>query len=146
MPPGFRVSIGADPTEVARIGEAFDEFAAAQAVPDAVRRSVSVAIDELITNALSYGVPEKGGEISVAAELHPDRLTVTVSDNGVPFDPFAQATPDTTLPVEERPIGGVGIHLVRRLLDEVSYQRRGDRNIVVLTKRLDGGRAGSAGH
>lgn len=138
VPSSFRISIGADPGEVARVNAAFADFLGAHAVPAAVQRSMSVALDELLTNTVSYGLPDDGGEVTLEVELHPDRLTVTVSDNGTPFDPFGQPAPDTTLPVEKRPIGGLGIHLVRQLVEDVSYQRRSDRNVVVMTKRLVG--------
>jgi anti-sigma regulatory factor (Ser/Thr protein kinase) len=141
MPPSTRVSIGADRNEIARVNTAFDDFADAQALPDAVRRSVSVVLDELLTNTLSYGLAEQGGEVIVDIELHADRLVITISDNGRPFDPFTSPAPDTTLSVEDRDIGGQGIHLVRRMVDELSYHRRADRNIVMLTKRLGGAAA-----
>ena len=69
-------------------------------------------------------------------ELHADRLCVTLSDNGQPFNPLDLGAPDTTLPVEDRRIGGLGIHLARRMMDEVAYHRRADRNVVTLTKLL----------
>lgn len=135
MPSGFRMSIGADLGEVARVNAAFADLVDAHIVPAPVRRSMSVALDELLTNTVSYGLPEAGGEVTVEVALHPDRLTVTVSDNGMAFDPLGQSAPDTSLAVEERPIGGLGIHLVRQLVEDVSYQRRSGRNVVVLTKR-----------
>jgi anti-sigma regulatory factor (Ser/Thr protein kinase) len=138
MPPNIRVSIGADRGGVATVNTAFGDFAETHALPDAVRRSMSVVLDELLANTLSYGMADHGGEVLVDFELHADRLVVTISDDGRPFDPLAQAAPDTTLPVEDRPIGGQGIHLVRKMVDDLSYHRHSDRNIVVLTKRLGG--------
>jgi sigma-B regulation protein RsbU (phosphoserine phosphatase) len=135
------VSIGADRDEIAAVNSVFDDFADAHALPNAVRRSVSVVLDELLTNTLSYGLPEHGGEVIVDIELHADRIVITISDNGRPFDPFSRPAPDTTLSVEDRDIGGQGIHLVRRMVDEMSYHRRSDRNVVTLTKRLGGAAA-----
>lgn len=136
--PRVEMSITRDPGAVGRVNTAFADFAEAHGVPAAVRRSMSVALDELLTNTIWYGLPDVGSEVTVEVELHPDRLTVTVIDNGRPFDPFDRSAPDTTLALEERPIGGLGIHLVRQLVEDVSYQRRSDRNVVVMTKRLDG--------
>ena len=119
---------------------AFDKFAEEHALPVDVRRSVNVALDELLANALSHG--QQGRDpcsVTVEAELDQERVTVVVTDNGTPFDPFGRDAPDTALPVEERPIGGLGIHLVRELMDEVSYQRRDDQNVVVLVKQLVNG-------
>jgi serine/threonine-protein kinase RsbW len=140
MGPSFRMTIGADPREVTTAAAAFVEFAEAQGLPASIRRRVSVALDELLTNTIRYGFAGRsGGEVTIEAELCPDRLTVTLTDDGKPFDPLSAASPDTALPVEQRKIGGLGIHLVRGLMDEVSYQRRADRNVVVLAKHLGGG-------
>jgi anti-anti-sigma factor len=147
MRPGFRMTVGADPGEVARVNAAFAEFADAQALPASVRRSVNVVLDELLNNAIAYGFAGRApGEVTVEAELLADRVRVTLTDDGRPFDPFGMAAPDTGLSVAERRIGGLGIHLVRRMMDEVSYHRRADRNVVVLAKRLTGGlTAGQSG-
>ncbi len=139
MPSRCRMLIGSDLGGVARVNATFADFADAHGVPDALRRSMNVALDELLTNTVLYGLADDGGEVSIDVELHPDRLIVTLSDNGRPFNPFGRSAPDTTLSVEERPIGGLGIHMVRQLVDEVSYERRADRNVVVLTQRLAGG-------
>ena len=139
MGPGLRMTIGADLGEVARVQAALAEFAQAYAVPAPVRRSVSVALDELLTNTISYGFAGRdGGEVAIAVELGADRLSVTVSDDGRPFDPLSAAAPDTAGSVAERQMGGLGIHLVRRMMDEVSYHRRADRNVVVMAKLLRG--------
>lgn len=140
MGPGFRMTIGTDRGEIARVSAAFAEFAAAHALPAAVRRSVHVVLDELLSNTIGHGFAGRdGGVVTVEAVLGTDRVCVTLTDDGRPFDPFARAAPDTAIPVEQRRIGGLGIHLVRNLMDEVSYHHRDGRNVVVLTKRLPGG-------
>ena len=137
MQPGFRVTIGAERSGIARVNAAFAEFADAHALPASVRRSMLVVLDELLSNTIVHGFAGcEGGEVTVEAVLRADRVCVTLTDDGRPFDPFGRAAPDTALPVEERRIGGLGIHLVRNMMDEVSYHRRADRNVVLLTKRL----------
>ena len=142
MQPGFRLSIGADSSDVARVQVTFAEFAEAHALPAEVRRSLSVVLDELLANTVTHGFKGVGGKrvggtVTIDVELHRDRLAITLTDDGRPFDPFREAAaPDTALSVEDRPIGGLGVHLVRELLDDVSYHRRGDRNVVTLVKRL----------
>src|SRR4051812_26537115 len=108
MRASFRVSIGADLGGVARGNAAFGDFAEAHAVPDGVRRGMNVALDELLTNTVSYGLAGDGSEITVEVELCADQLSITLSDGGRPFDPLAQTAPDTTLSVEDRPMGGLG--------------------------------------
>jgi serine/threonine-protein kinase RsbW len=139
---GFRMSIGAHPSGVGRVNAAFAGFAETHALRDSVRRSLSVALDELLANALSHGVAGRHAvSVTVEVELDQERVRVTLTDDGSPFDPFGSAAPDTTLSVEERPIGGIGIHLVRRLVDEFSYRREDGCNVVVLVKQLMGGQA-----
>lgn len=143
MTNAFRMTIGADRREIARVNAAFAKFAEQHALPASVRRSLQIALDELLTNTIDYGLVGGGGgggQAIIELEAAGDRVTLKLTDDGRPFDPFARAAPDTSLPLEERRVGGLGIHLVRGLMDEVSYQRRGDRNVVVLTKLLSGGR------
>jgi anti-anti-sigma factor len=140
MRPSFSMTIGTDPGEVAGVSAAFAEFADAHAVPAPIRRSVSVALDEFLNNTIAYGFAGRGdGAVSIEVELRSDRLCVTLTDNGKPFNPFEMSAPDTALPVAERQIGGLGIHLARRIMDDVAYHRRADRNVVTLSKRLAGG-------
>jgi serine/threonine-protein kinase RsbW len=143
MTNAFRMTIGPDRGGVARVTAAFAEFAAAHALPAHVRRSVGVALDELLNNTVAYGFAgRERGEVTIEVELRTDRVSVTLTDDGRAFDPFgvaAPAAPDQVLPVEERPLGGLGLHLVRRMMDEISYDRRADRNVVVLAKRLASG-------
>jgi serine/threonine-protein kinase RsbW len=138
----FRMTIGSDQGGVARVNAAFVEFANAHGVPAAIRRSLNVALDELLANTIAHGFAGRpGGEVTVEAELRADRLSVTLTDDGLPFDPFGMAAPDTALSMAERPVGGLGIHVVRQMMDNVSYHRLADRNVVILEKRLRGGEA-----
>ena len=147
MPPGVQMTFGADPGAVPRAVARFAEFAEAHALPAPVRRSIQVALDEFVYNPIVYGFAARGGgQGELRVTLDGDRVTVTITDDGPPFDPLAYATPDTGLPVEARGIGGLGIHLVRRMMDEVRYRREGDRNVVVLVKRVrEGTPAGQRG-
>lgn len=134
---GFAVTIGVDLAEIARVNAAFAEFAKAHDLPAKIRRSMSFVFDELLNNAISYGFEGRdGGEITVAVELTGDRLSVTITDDGKPFDPWRAERPDTRRTTQERKIGGLGIYLVREAMDEVSYHRRADRNVVTLAKTV----------
>jgi anti-anti-sigma factor len=152
MRPSFSMTIGTDPGQVAGVRAAFAEFADAHAVPAAIRRSVSVALDELLNNTIAYGFAGRGGgggggggAVSIEVELRADRLCVTLTDDGTPFNPLEMSAPDTALPVEQRQPGGLGIHLARRMMDDVAYHRRADRNVVTLTKLLPGGSTAGRG-
>ena len=118
MAESFRMTMGAESGEVARAIAAWTHFAEAQALPAGVRRSLNVVLDELLANTLSYGMAGRADcQATLEVQLEADRLVVTLTDDGVPFDPFGREAPDTTLSVEDRPIGGLGIHLVRQLVD-----------------------------
>ena len=129
----LRMTIGPDPGQTAGVREAFAAFAEVHKVPPTIRRSVGVALDELLTNAFAHG---SAVEVSVEAEVSSDRLCVTLRDDGKPFNPLELAVPDTGLSVEERKVGGLGIHLVRQMMDDVVYQRQNERNVITLTKLL----------
>lgn len=134
---GFRMSVGANPDGVRQVNEAFTKFAQDHSLPDAVRRSLYIALDELLANELSHAMAGvENGLITAEVVLDGERLVFTLADNGPEFDPFMQAPPDVSLSVDDRPIGGLGIHLVRELMDEVSYRRRDGNNIVILVKQL----------
>ena len=140
MRPGFRLTISADRGEIPRVSAAFAEFADTHALSAPVQRSVQVALDEMLSNTIMHGFAgREGGEVTVEVVLDTARVCVTLTDDGQPFDPLEMPAPDTTLTTQERRIGGLGIHLVRHMMDEVTYHRRADRNVLVLAKRLTEG-------
>jgi len=115
----------------------YEMFADAHALDVSLRRKFKLVFDELLSNVISYAYPDSGvGEIEVTLELEHGELVITLSDDGVPFDPLEKSTPDVHKSVEERDIGGLGIHLCRELMDDVAYRRSAGRNIVTLRTRL----------
>jgi serine/threonine-protein kinase RsbW len=129
---------------VSRAAEQVEAFCSGRGIADAVARKFSLALDETLTNAVSYAFPEGGRHsIAVRIEHRAGYLTATVSDDGAPFDPLSQPAPDVHAPIEQRKIGGLGIHLVRTLMETVEYRRSGDRN--ELTFRIRDGKAATTG-
>ena len=115
----------------------FETFASAHALDVAIRRKVKLVFDDLLGNVISYAYPDSGvGDITVKLALGNGVLVITLVDDGVPFDPLEKSRPDIDQTVAQRDIGGLGIHLSRELMDEVSYQRRAGQNIVTLETRL----------
>lgn len=134
------MTIGAGSGEVAAVLNAFSRFAAGARVPDAVRRDLLVVLDELLANVVMHGVgAQPNGAATVAVHSRPDTVDIVVTDNGPPFDPLARAAPDTTMGVDDRPIGGLGLHLVQHLVDHARYVREDGHNILTVTKRLPDG-------
>jgi phosphoserine phosphatase RsbU/P len=122
-------------SEMERLGKLLDRFEQRSGLPAATMAELRIVCDEIVSNVIAYGYPEgRPGDIDVRLELAGSRLVVTVSDDGVSFNPLAVAPPDTTLPLEHRQLGGLGIHLVRSLTDEAIYLRQDGRNVIVLVK------------
>jgi sigma-B regulation protein RsbU (phosphoserine phosphatase) len=128
-------------SEDARVKKHFDTFAEDYGIPEKVRLKINVVFDELLTNIISYAYQDNmEHDIGIKVELSADRLKVSMVDDGIPFNPLGVETPDTELPLEERKIGGLGIHLVRNLVDKVSYRRRIDKNVITVVEYLEADR------
>jgi anti-sigma regulatory factor (Ser/Thr protein kinase) len=99
--------------------------------------SLNLALEEAVVNVMSYAYPEGAkGSVDIDVISKGSTLQFVISDSGNPFDPTATPDIDTTLSAEERSIGGLGIHLIRQIMDDVSYHRQDGCNILTLTKRL----------
>ena len=124
--------------EIDRVNAAFNEFAERHAVPAKLRRKINLVFDELLNNIITYAYEDEDEHfIEIDIRLSPSGLAVTVTDDGKPFNPFDNHAPDTALSVEDRPIGGLGVHLVRNVMDRVGYERHGENNVVLLEKELE---------
>jgi anti-sigma regulatory factor (Ser/Thr protein kinase) len=98
---------------------------------------VSLAIEELVTNCIKYGYDDSNDHtVDIVLSLEDGALRIEVIDDGRAFNPLEVPAPDMSLALENRPIGGIGIHLLRELADEMKYERRDGTNRLVLTKRL----------
>ncbi|WP_293905420.1 ATP-binding protein [Phenylobacterium sp.] len=115
--------------------DAIEAELAASEAPDSVIAPVLIALDEVISNALDHG-GEAGATpmVRVTLRVGEGRVAVQVVDDGVAFNPIDQPAPDTALPMEARAIGGLGIHLVRKLMDAVDYDRRAGHNHLRFSK------------
>lgn len=122
---------------LAQLAERVEGFGTAQNLPASVVNALNVVLDEAVSNAINHGY-DAGvrGEIAVRLRRAPDGVLLEVEDDGRPFDPLQAPPPDLTLSLERRPIGGLGIHLIRNLMDEVSYARVGGRNVLKMVKYL----------
>ena len=126
-------------TELARLHEFVAAFWASNQLPKDAMFDLDLALEEIVTNVIFHGYRD-GGEhaIHVGLALRDRVVALTVEDEGLPFNPLDAPAADDTAPIEERPIGGLGIHLVRKLMDEIEYAREGNRNRQVVRKRASG--------
>jgi len=124
--------------EIGRLAEAIDAFSEREGLPPGHAYALNLSLDELITNLVSYGYADQAEHrIRVAVHLEPDAVVVEMVDDGEPFNPFTEAPePDIAATVEDRAIGGLGVFLVRELMDEVAYRRDENRNHLRLLKYL----------
>jgi anti-sigma regulatory factor (Ser/Thr protein kinase) len=131
------------PNQLAAIGEAADEIAAfceAHGVPPGAIGHLNLALDEAMTNTIAYGWPEGGDhEIALTLTVSSGVVVAEVSDDGRAFDPLEVPPPDLESDLESRPIGGLGVHFMKTLMDDVSYRREGGRNILTMRKRFAAG-------
>ena len=104
-------------------------------LPHELNMPINLALEEAVSNVMLYAYPGKSGQVLVECTKS-DTLVFTISDSGVPFDPTQQEDPDVTQSAEERPIGGLGIFLVKQIMDEVHYERKNNKNILTLVKKM----------
>ncbi len=98
--------------------------------------AVQLAVDEACSNTILYGYPGgEAGTITIACTMDDDAVRVTITDDGVPFDPLTAPPPLLDIPAEERPVGGLGIHFIRTVMDSVAYAREGERNVLSMEKK-----------
>lgn len=106
--------------------------------PMATQLQIDIAIDELFGNIAQYAYDPEVGSATVRVELTREPLAVIITflDNGVPYDPLSSAEPDITLSAEDRPIGGLGIYIAKKTMDEISYEYKNGQNILTIKKRI----------
>jgi serine/threonine-protein kinase RsbW len=135
----MNVVVANDISELGRLSNRLTQFWAEHRLSPEMEGEVCLALEEIVVNIMRYGHPEGGKhEILVRLSFEGGLVTVAVEDDGVPFNPLEATEPDLNRPLEERSIGGLGIHLVRNLMDGVDYRREEGRNCLVMRKRVPG--------
>jgi len=132
------ITLRGDRAELTRIQAFADEFAHKCVLPEDERSRLLIILEELFTNAVAHGHQQysAAGHITVTLGWRTGRLRISFVDDGQPFDPLAFRGPELERAAEERAIGGLGIHIVRSLVDRARYCRRGGRNHLYLIRRI----------
>jgi len=135
--PALVLTLKNDLSELARIAEEIGSHGESRGWPAKWAMNLNLSLDELITNTISYGYRDTDEhEIRITLTEPDGSLVVVLEDDGMEFDPFTAAPePDLEADVEERPIGGLGVYLVKTLMDEVAYERLDGRNRITLVQR-----------
>ena len=125
-------TLHADLSEIAALGDAIAQWGERLQIPPDAVSAMTLMLEELISNSITHGYAENGttGDVSVRLETDGKALMACVIDAAPAFNPLALAPPDTAAALEDRQVGGLGVHLVRRLAHSADYQRVDDRNIV----------------
>jgi anti-sigma regulatory factor (Ser/Thr protein kinase) len=130
------LNIGNDPAGLAMARDALDRLGDAHAIPGRVVVALQVALDEIVSNVLRYARGEGGAcDVHIRLAVTSAGVELTVTDDGLAFDPRQVPAPVPTPPGQRRQPGGVGIHMVRQLVDSFDYQRVDGHNRTTLTKR-----------
>jgi len=122
--------------EIARSQDELEKFATGHSFPQRKLHEVQLAFEEHLTNIVRYAYNDQAEhQIRVQFEFDSDELRIEVMDDGRPFNPLEHPAPDLTVPLDQRPIGGLGIHMIRKSLDGVEYRHEQNRNVLVMRKR-----------
>ena len=131
------ITLTNDLNSLPKLNEFVNGIAEKLSIDPSQEMKMNLALEEAVVNVIDYAYPEgTQGDINIEAKANDLRLKFIITDKGTPFDPTAQKEMDTTLSAEERPIGGLGIHLVRQIMDSINYERVDDTNVLTLRKNL----------
>jgi len=119
--------------------EEVSQWLTERGISDAVQYLANLAIEELATNCIKFGYDDANEHmLEVRLAVSEQGVVLTFVDDGRPFNPLLRGEPDLNIPAEERSVGGLGIHLLRRMSDRMEYVRKGNQNVVILSKALKG--------
>ncbi len=123
--------------ELASLNQRIEAFADSMNLAPKVLFEVQLAMEELFTNIVSYAFDDKEThEINVSLCLKDNTLCLSVTDKGKPFDPTKTDDPDVRAPVDERPVGKLGLFFIKKVMDHVKYERKNKANIITLKKHI----------
>jgi serine/threonine-protein kinase RsbW len=126
-------------SELSTLGSSLEQFGAALGLSSKILFEISLSIEELFSNIISYGYADDAVHwIKVAISHEDDMLIIRFEDDGIPFDPLMAEEPDCECPIEQRKIGNLGIHLTKKFMDVMIYERLDNRNVLIVKKKING--------
>jgi serine/threonine-protein kinase RsbW len=125
--------------ELETINVFLDKLAGEWEMPFSLTITLNLVIEEAFTNVVKYAyADDRLHNIEISFEKEFNDLKIKIIDDGEPYDPTQNSDPDLTLPADERSIGGLGIYMIRKMMDKVEYQRTENKNVLIMTKGLGG--------
>lgn len=133
-----KIRVKATRDNLETVTEFLDEILEEKNCPGKIRLQIDLALEEMFINIVNYAyMPDTGDmELHVSFDEAERELTMVLVDSGIPYDPLAKKDPDVTLSAEKRKIGGLGIFLVKKTMDSMSYERRDGLNILTMKKKF----------
>ena len=131
----FGITIGSDIAEIPEVSAWLEEVMQASGFSEEAILDTQLAVEEAITNVIVHGYKKPGGEVSITCHISSDCLEVEIADTAPRFDPLSIPEPNIESSIDQRSIGGLGVFLIRQVMDGVSYRYENGKNILVLTKR-----------
>ena len=132
-----RLVLPNDIETIPQLNEFIDSVAEEMGLEMSLTMSLNLAIEEAVVNVMEYAYPEgQQGDVEIEVTADQQWMTFVITDTGIAFDPTKKEDADTTLSAEERPIGGLGIFMVRQLMDVIDYKREDNKNVLTLQKKL----------
>lgn len=131
----FELETEADPGQLPAVADFVDSHLEAAGCPARVKMQIGVAVEEIFINIASYAYGSGRGKAKVRVEAFGDHAVITMTDSGTAYDPLAKEDPDTALSAEERPVGGLGIFMAKKMMDGIRYERKDGCNILTMIKK-----------
>ena len=125
--------------EIEKVAEFIETFGATHGLSPEIIFKVNLALDEVVTNIIAYAYDDEADhQIAISVALDGQAMSIRVEDEGLAFNPLDAPVPNLKLGIDERPIGGLGVHIVRSVMDALEYHREGRRNIFIMRKNAAG--------
>jgi serine/threonine-protein kinase RsbW len=135
MDQSFALTIGSEITEIPEVSARLEEAMSGYGFSPEEILDTQLAVEEVITNAIVHGYKKTRGEIHISCRITGNFAEVQITDTAPPFNPLSLPEPDLAGDVSDRKVGGLGVFLVRQVMDDVRYRREGKKNILTLVKK-----------
>ena len=135
MAASLSITLENDRREIGRTAATIESFGREHSIAADDISAVNLALDEVLANIITHAYPDVAAHIiNVRLTADPRAIHVDVEDDGRPFNPLTWPPPDLEVPIERRPVGGLGLHIARSVVDEIKYRRVGNKNVLSLSK------------
>ena len=130
----YELKVPAEVDKLTEVLEFVDTILEDNLCPMKAQTQIDIALEELYVNIARYAYPDEDGEATIRVSITSEGVEITLIDSGIPYDPLAKPDPDVTLSAKERAIGGLGIFMSKKLMDDIIYQYADEKNILTIKK------------